>query len=317
MFKKKYIPIKLIDIFHEKDVNAILDKYFDYLKSKSLSDNTIKNYFRDLIEYFDYLKQNNLLPNKSIERNHIRKMLSFLIDKGFSKLSISRKISAIKSYITFLDKFNYSENNYSELITIPKKSKSLPKVMTKKEVNQLIKHVEMNTMKNLRDDALIELLYSTGLRVSEVANLKIRDIDFKKSEINILGKGNKERIVIFNNKSKEKIIRYLKNDKRFISLKTEALFQNKFKEALTARSIQRILKKYLNFSGINSKYSTHTLRHTFATHLLEGGADIKVIQQLLGHSSPETTKIYTHVSSSTLRNVYNNSHPRSFSKIKN
>jgi len=247
MFKKKYIPIKLIDIFHEKDVNAILDKYFDYLKSKSLSDNTIKNYFRDLIEYFDYLKQNNLLPNKSIERNHIRKMLSFLIDKGFSKLSISRKISAIKSYITFLDKFNYSENNYSELITIPKKSKSLPKVMTKKEVNQLIKHVEMNTMKNLRDDALIELLYSTGLRVSEVANLKIRDIDFKKSEINILGKGNKERIVIFNNKSKEKIIRYLKNDKRFISLKTEALFQNKFKEALTARSIQRILKKYLNF----------------------------------------------------------------------
>ena len=244
-------------------------------------------------------------------------MLSFLIDKGFSKLSISRKISAIKSYITFLDKFNYSENNYSELITIPKKSKSLPKVMTKKEVNQLIKHVEMNTMKNLRDDALIELLYSTGLRVSEVANLKIRDIDFKKSEINILGKGNKERIVIFNNKSKEKIIRYLKNDKRFISLKTEALFQNKFQEALTARSIQRILKKYLNFSGINSKYSTHTLRHTFATHLLEGGADIKVIQQLLGHSSPETTKIYTHVSSSTLRNVYNNSHPRSFSKIKN
>ncbi len=317
MFKEKYIPIKLIDIFHEKDVNAILDKYFDYLKSKSLSGNTIKNYFRDLIEYFDYLKQNNLLPNKSIERNHIRKMLSFLIDKGFSKLSISRKISAIKSYITFLEKFNYSKNNYSELISIPKKSKSLPKVMTKKEVNQLIKHVEMNTKKNLRDDALIELLYSTGLRVSEIANLKIKDINLEKSEIRILGKGNKERVVIFNNKSKEKIIRYLKNDKRFISIKTEALFQNKFKEALTTRSIQRILKKYLNFSSINSKYSTHTLRHTFATHLLEGGADIKVIQQLMGHSSPETTKIYTHVSSSTLKNVYNNSHPRSFSKIKN
>ena len=317
MFKEKYIPIKLIDIFHEKDVNAILDKYFDYLKSKSLSDNTIKNYFRDLIEYFIYLKLNDLSPTKSIEPKYIRKMLSFLIDKGFSKVSISRKISAIKSYITFLEKFNYSKNNYSELISIPKKSKSLPKVMTKKEVNQLIKHVEMNTKKNLRDDALIELLYSTGLRVSEIANLKIKDINLEKSEIRILGKGNKERVVIFNNKSKEKIIRYLKNDKRFISIKTEALFQNKFKEALTTRSIQRILKKYLNFSSINSKYSTHTLRHTFATHLLEGGADIKVIQQLMGHSSPETTKIYTHVSSSTLKNVYNNSHPRSFSKIKN
>jgi len=311
------IPKKLIIIFSDGELNKILSKYFDYLESKSLSDNTVKNYFRDLIDYFIYLKQNDLPPTKSIEPKHIRKMLSFLIDKGFSKVSISRKISAIKSYITFLEKFNYSTNNYSELISIPKKSKKLPKVMTKKEVSQLIKHVEMNTKKNLRDDALIELLYSTGLRVSEVANLKLKDINLKKSEIKILGKGNKERIVIFNNKSKEKIIRYLKNDKRYISIKTQALFQNKFKEAISTRSIQRILKKYLNFSGINSKYSTHTLRHTFATHLLEGGADIKVIQQLLGHSSPETTKIYTHVSSSTLKNVYNNSHPRSFSKIKN
>ena len=311
------IPKKLLIIFNDGELNKILSKYFDYLESKSLSDNTVKNYFRDLIDYFIYLKQNDLPPTKSIEPKHIRKMLSFLIDKGFSKVSISRKISAIKSYITFLEKFNYSTNNYSELISIPKKSKKLPKVMTKKEVSQLIKHVEMNTKKNLRDDALIELLYSTGLRVSEVANLKLKDINLKKSEIKILGKGNKERIVIFNNKSKEKIIRYLKNDKRYISIKTEALFQNKFKEALSTRSIQRILKKYLNFSGINSKYSTHTLRHTFATHLLEGGADIKVIQQLMGHSSPETTKIYTHVSSSTLKNVYNNSHPRSFSKIKN
>ena len=311
------IPKKLLIIFNDGELNKILSKYFDYLESKSLSDNTVKNYFRDLIDYFIYLKQNHLSPAKSIEPKHIRKMLSFLIDKGFSKVSISRKISAIKSYITFLEKFNYSKDNYSELISIPKKSKSLPKVMTKKEVSQLIKHVEMNTKKNLRDDALIELLYSTGLRVSEVANLKLKDINLKKSEIKILGKGNKERIVIFNNKSKEKIIRYLKNDKRYISIKTEALFQNKFKEALSTRSIQRILKKYLNFSGINSKYSTHTLRHTFATHLLEGGADIKVIQQLLGHSSPETTKIYTHVSSSTLKNVYNNTHPRSFSKIKN
>ena len=311
------IPKKLLIIFNDNELNNVLTEYFDYLKSKSLSENTIKNYFRDLIEYFNYLDQNNLSAFKSIKPEHIRKMLSFLIDRGFSKLSISRKISAIKSYITFLEKFNYSSDNFSELITIPKKTRSLPKVMTEKEINQLIKHVEINTKKNLRDDALIELLYSTGLRVSEIANLKIGDINFEKSEIKILGKGNKQRVVIFNNKSKEKIIKYLKNDKRLISLKTEALFQNKFKQSLSPRSIQRLLKKYLNFSGINSKYSTHTLRHTFATHLLEGGADIKVIQQLLGHSSPETTKIYTHVTSSALRNVYNNSHPRSFSKIKN
>ena len=311
------VPKKLLIIFNDNELNNVLTEYFDYLKSKSLSENTIKNYFRDLIEYFNYLNQNNLSAFKSIKPEHIRKMLSFLIDRGFSKLSISRKISAIKSYLTFLEKFNYSSDNFSELITIPKKTRSLPKVMTEKEINQLIKHVEINTKKNLRDDALIELLYSTGLRVTEVANLKIGDINFEKSEIKILGKGNKQRVVIFNNKSKEKIIKYLKNDKRLISLKTEALFQNKFKQSLSPRSIQRLLKKYLNFSGINSKYSTHTLRHTFATHLLEGGADIKVIQQLLGHSSPETTKIYTHLSSPALKNVYNNSHPRSFSKIKN
>ena len=311
------IPKKLLIIFNDNELNNVLTEYFHYLKSKSLSENTIKNYFRDLIDYFNYLNQNNLSAFKSIKPEHIRKMLSFLIDRGFSKLSISRKISAIKSYLTFLEKFNYSSDNFSELITIPKKTRSLPKVMTEKEINQLIKHVEINTKKNLRDDALIELLYSTGLRVSEVANLKIGDINFEKSEIKILGKGNKQRVVIFNNKSKEKIIKYLKNDKRLISLKTEALFQNKFKQTLSPRSIQRLLKKYLNFSGINSKYSTHTLRHTFATHLLQGGADIKVIQQLLGHSSPETTKIYTHLSSPALKNVYNNSHPRSFSKIKN
>ena len=311
------IPKKLLIIFNDNELNNVLTEYFDYLKSKSLSENTIKNYFRDLIDYFNYLNQNNLSAFKSIKPEHIRKMLSFLIDKGFSKLSISRKISAIKSYITFLEKFNYSSDNYSELITIPKKTRILPKVMTEKEINLLIKHIEINTKKNLRDDALIELLYSTGLRVSEVANLKIGDINFEKSEIKILGKGNKQRVVIFNNKSKEKIIKYLKNDKRLISLNTEALFQNKYKQSLSPRSIQRLLKKYLNFSGINSKYSTHTLRHTFATHLLEGGADIKVIQQLLGHSSPETTKIYTHLSSPALKNVYNNSHPRSFSKIKN
>ena len=311
------IPKKLLIIFNDNELNNVLTEYFDYLKSKSLSENTIKNYFRDLIDYFNYLNQNNLSAFKSIKPEHIRKMLSFLIDRGFSKLSISRKISAIKSYLTILEKFNYSSDNFSELITIPKKTRSLPKVMTEKEINQLIKHVEINTKKNLRDDALIELLYSTGLRVSEIANLKIGDINFEKSEIKILGKGNKQRVVIFNNKSKEKIIKYLKNDKRLISLKTEALFQNKFKQSLSPRSIQRLLKKYLNFSGINSKYSTHTLRHTFATHLLEGGADIKVIQQLLGHSSPETTKIYTHLSSPALKNVYNNSHPRSFSKIKN
>ena len=244
-------------------------------------------------------------------------MLSYIIEKNFKSNSVSRKITAIKSYIAFLEKFGFIKDNYSELISIPKKSKTLPNIMTKKEINQLIEQVENSSQKNLRDDALIELIYSTGLRVSEVSAITMGQINFDRSEINVLGKGNKERIVVFNKKSKEKLTNYLKKDKRFISTNSTYLFQNRFQGQLSPRSIQRILKKYLNFSGINSKYSTHTLRHSFATHLLEGGADIKVIQQLLGHSSAETTKIYTHISSNTLKNIYNNAHPRSFSKVKN
>lgn len=313
----KFIPLKLNSIFEDKKLLDTLNEYFDYLNSKSLSENTIKNYFRDLIEYFEYLKKNNLSPTKSIEPTHIRKMLSYIVEKDFKKTSISRKISAIKTYITFLEKFNYIKENFSELISIPKKSKVLPKIMTKKEIDHLIKHIENSSKKNLRDSALIELIYSTGLRVSEVSALTIGNINFDDFEIDVLGKGNKERIVMFNKKSKEKLLSYLRNDKRSIASKSSPLFQNRFGSKLSTRSIQRILKKYLNFSGINSKYTTHTLRHSFATHLLEGGADIKVIQQLLGHSSAETTKIYTHISSNNLKNVYNKSHPRSFSKIKN
>ena len=315
--KKNLIPLKILNIFNDKKIKIILEQYLNYLNSKSLSENTIKNYFRDLIEYFEYLKLNNLSPIKSIEPNHIRKMLSHIIEKNFKSASISRKITAIKSYITFLEKFNFIKDNYSELISIPKKSKTLPKVMSKKEINQLIEHVENSSKKNLRDNALIELIYSTGLRVSEVSSIKMGQINFDRSEINILGKGNKERVVVFNKKSKEKLIDYLKKDRKLITNNSNYLFQNRFQGQLSTRSIQRILKKYLNFSGINSKYSTHTLRHSFATHLLEGGADIKVIQQLLGHSSAETTKIYTHISSNTLKNIYNNAHPRSFSKVKN
>ena len=183
---------------------------------------------------------------------------------------------------------------------------------------------EQNILSMLMDGSVISAEQMTRIKntSSEIGKTKLESafelnmVDEDKI-LKVVGKGNKERIVIFNKKSKEKLINYLKNDNRIISKRSSYLFQNRFHGQLSPRSIQRILKKYLNFSGINSKYSTHTLRHSFATHLLEGGADIKVIQQLLGHSSAETTKIYTHVSSNTLKNIYNNAHPRSFSKIKN
>ena len=263
----------------------------EYLNSKSLSKNTIRNYLYDLIDYFSYCKNNNLSPAKSVKQKDLRPLLSHIINTGIKQSSVIRKISSVKSFCVFLERFNYSKENHSSLLSMPKKGKKLPKIFSENEINTLIKTIERHPKKNLRDEALIEIIYSTGMRVGEVSKIKIGDIDFNKSEVKVLGKGNKERIVILSNKAKQKIRNYLLGSKRNIVINSNPLFQNKDGGSLTPRSIQRIIKKYLLISGLDSKLSTHSLRHSFATHLLDGGADIKVIQQLLGNSSPETTKI--------------------------
>ena len=313
----KEIPLKLENIFKDKKINSIAKEYVDYLYSKSLSKNTIRNYLYDLIEYFSYCKNNNLMPTKSLRQKDLRPLLSYIIGTGIKQSSVIRKISSIKSFCAFLERFNYSKENHSSLLSMPKKGKKLPKILSESEVNSLIKTIERFPKKNLRDEALIEMIYSTGMRVGEVSKIKIGDINFDKSEVRVLGKGNKERIVILSEKSKQKIRNYILNSRRNIILNSSPLFQNKHGGSLSPRSIQRALKKYLLVSGLDSKLSTHSLRHSFATHLLDGGADIKVIQQLLGHSSPETTKIYTQVSTKSMKEIYNKAHPRSFSKLKN
>ncbi len=317
MMITKEIPLKLENIFKDKKINSIVYEYVEYLNSKSLSKNTIRNYLYDLIDYFSYCKNNNLSPAKSVKQKDLRPLLSHIINTGIKQSSVIRKISSVKSFCVFLERFNYSKENHSSLLSMPKKGKKLPKIFSENEINTLIKTIERHPKKNLRDEALIEIIYSTGMRVGEVSKIKIGDIDFNKSEVKVLGKGNKERIVILSNKAKQKIRNYLIGSKRNIVINSNPLFQNKDGGSLTPRSIQRIIKKYLLISGLDSKLSTHSLRHSFATHLLDGGADIKVIQQLLGHSSPETTKIYTQVSTKSMKEIYNKAHPRSFSKVKN
>ena len=317
MMITKEIPLKLENIFKDKKINSIVYEYVEYLNSKSLSKNTIRNYLYDLIDYFSYCKNNNLSPAKSVKQKDLRHFIYHIINTGIKQSSVIRKISSVKSFCVFLERFNYSKENHSSLLSMPKKGKKLPKIFSENEINTLIKTIERHPKKNLRDEALIEIIYSTGMRVGEVSKIKIGDIDFNKSEVKVLGKGNKERIVILSNKAKQKIRNYLIGSKRNIVINSNPLFQNKDGGSLTPRSIQRIIKKYLLISGLDSKLSTHSLRHSFATHLLDGGADIKVIQQLLGHSSPETTKIYTQVSTKSMKEIYNKAHPRSFSKVKN
>jgi len=313
----KEIPKRLKVIFNDRSIHSALNEYHDYLKSKSLSKNTIRNYLHDLVEYFIFCKNNNLSPLVSLKPKHQRPMLSSIVDTGIKQSSIIRKISAIKSFSAFLERFNYSKNNHSSLLSMPKKERKLPQIFTEKEINILLNTIQKFPKDNLRDEALVELIYSTGMRVGEISNLKIGDINFDNSEIRVLGKGNKERIVILSQKSSKKIKNYLIKSKRNIMLNSNPLFQNNIGGSLSDRSIQRLLKKYILMSGLDSNLSTHSLRHSFATHLLDGGADLKVIQQLLGHSSPETTKIYTQVSVKSMKEIYNKSHPRSFSKLKN
>jgi site-specific recombinase XerD len=307
---KKNIPNILITIFNDKKIGLIIEKYYEYLKSKSLSENTIRNYFYDLIEYFKFCRSNKISPISSLNPTHHRSMISFIISKGIKRSSVIRKISAIRSFDNFLERFNYSKNNYSDLLSVTKKEKLLPNVMTIGEINSLISAVRNSPKYILRDEALIELIYSSGLRVSEASKLTIGDINFDKSEIKIVGKGNKERIVILGKYASSILKKYLPDSRKTISLSSSPVFRNKFGKSLTPRSIQRMIKKYIQLSGLDSKFSTHSIRHSFATHMLDGGADLKVIQQLLGHSSPETTKIYTHVSSASMKEIYDKAHPR-------
>jgi integrase/recombinase XerC len=307
---KKNIPNKLISIFNDKKISSVIRKYFEYLESKSLSENTIRNYLYDLIEYFIFCKSNKISPLSSLKPTYQRPMISFIISKGIKRSSVVRKISAIRSFDNFLERFKYSKNNYSALLSVTRKEKLLPNVMTTGEINSLITTVRNSPKYILRDEALIELIYSSGLRVSEASKLTIRDINFDESEIKIIGKGNKERIVILGKYSTTILKKYLADSRKILSLSSSPVFLNKYGKSITPRSIQRIIKKYIQLSGLDSNFSTHSLRHSFATHMLDGGADLKVIQQLLGHSSPETTKIYTHVSSASMKEVYEKAHPR-------
>jgi site-specific recombinase XerD len=307
----KNIPNKLISIFNDKKISSAIRKYYEYLESKSLSENTIRNYLYDLVEYFKFCKSNEISPLSSLKPTFQRSMISFIISKGIKRSSVVRIVSAIRSFDNFLERFKYSKNNYSDLLSVNKKEKLLPKVMTIGDINSLISSVRNNPKYILRDEALIELIYSSGLRVSEISKLTIGDINFNKSEIKIIGKGNKERIVILGKFASNILNKYLSDSGRILVANSSPVFLNKFGKGITSRSIQRIIKKYIQISGLDSNFSTHSIRHSFATHMLDGGADLKVIQQLLGHSSPETTKIYTHVSSASMKEIYNKAHPRS------
>ena len=298
-----------------------INSYISFLKNeKNYSNNTIISYKNDLLQLLNYLKEYKIIKRDSIkyiDRSIMRKYIVYLKKCNYSVRSICRKISTIRSFFKFLSREGMVDINPTINLITPKIVKKLPFFLYLEEINKLIETPSGHTILGIRDRAILEFLYGTGMRVGELVNLNIRDIDLYDKTVRVFGKGSKERILPLGNPSIRAVQEYLTSRDIFrknISLDKidqNALFLNRFGGRLSARSIRRLLIKYMKMADLNKKISPHVLRHSFATHLLGGGADLRSVQELLGHESLSTTQIYTHITKERLKAIYNKSYPRS------
>ena len=293
-----------------------LNDFLDYLNYElNYSDNTIKSYEEDLKAFNNYIDDNNLSYLK-IAKDEIRLYLKYLDDNKLSNRSISRMLSSLRTYYKYLVLKKIIKNNPFRDIKNPKISKRLPNYLNNIEIEDLTNSYSLDNPTNIRNHLIIELLYSTGIRVSELVNIKINDINFNDNTIRILGKGSKERIVLFGDYAKEIIDKYLKvaRDTFIKKSNNDYLILNCFGNKLTTRSVEKIVKDASYGLKLKNKVTPHTIRHTFATDMLNNGADIKSVQELLGHSSLSTTQVYTHLTNDRIKSVYLKAHPRSKKK---
>ena len=282
-----------------------LDNFYKYLDAKDYSNNTISNYKKDLEQFIIFSK-----GKINVDYNFIRTYLQFLHNKKYTNKSIARHISSLKSFYKYLNKNEIIKENPCLLISNPKIEKKLPNYINYNDLEILFTIPDKNDVLGLRNLLILELLYSTGIRVSELVNIKLSDIDFNNNRIYILGKGNKERYVLYGKVCNDLLNEYLLNSRSKLNKNSEYLLLNKFGNKITDRAIRMIIDDIVKKSSLKLNISPHTLRHTFATHLLNEGADLKIVQELLGHENIATTGIYTHVSNEHLRKVYLDAHPR-------
>ncbi len=291
-----------------------INDFLDVLANeKKYSMNTIINYRDDLELFSDFLVIEKVQDIKKIDYQLIRKYLNYLYDKKYASKAIARHISSLRSFFKYLKKYDLINNNPMLLISNPKQEKKLPKILYPKELETLMNIPNLNTPLGLRDSLILELLYSTGVRVSELVNIRLKDINFNNKEINILGKGSKERIVLFGKTCEYKLKEYLsKGRDKLYNLKysSDYLLLSKTGRKINPREVRNVLDDIVAASGLKIHISPHVLRHTFATDMLNNGADLRSVQELLGHESLSTTTIYTHLTNERLRGVYLNAHPR-------
>ncbi len=326
--------------------SRVIQKFLDYLKfERRFSEHTAKCYGADLSQFGEFL--HNTSDGDSHDHDHmghdhdgggtatavatqslviidqlllsaqpdsIRAYLTFLNEKQYSKATVARKLATLRSFYKFLVKRNYTSSSPVVSIRTPKQDKKLPRFLEYEEVKRLLNTPPTNTWLGARDRAILETLYSTGIRVSELVALNMDDIDFLGEVVHVRGKGKKERIAPIGSSALQVIQHYMEyRNKRAQSngnFDSKVLFVNKHGKRLSTRSVRRKMDKYLKMAGLDPAISPHTLRHSFATHMLNNGADLRSVQELLGHQSLSTTQVYTHLTTTRLKEVYDHAHPR-------
>ena len=285
-----------------------IKRFLEYIeKELNYSELTIQDYDNDLIIFKDFCELKNI-DYLNLNKEEVINYLKYLDSFKYANKSISRNLSALRSFYTFLVEIKLLDNNIFKRIKNPKVEKKLPNFWNIADVEKILIDLKEDTKENIRNKCLFELLYSTGIRVSEASNLKISDIDFNNKTIRILGKGSKERIVYYGDNAQDLLNKYLAVRNEFLCKgPSEYLFINSLGSRLSRSSMEHIFDKISNHENI--KITPHTMRHTYATHLLDNDADIRSVQELLGHENLNTTEIYTHVSNERLRNVYLKCHP--------
>jgi len=298
-------------------VEELLAKYVRYLElERAISPYTVRNYTNDVRDFLGFLTKEGIDSLEKVSRSTLRLYLGQLSDRGTARGSISRKMSALRSFYRYLRREKLIDADPLATLSAPKKERRLPTFLTHGEMAKLIEAPDVSTPQGLRDRAILELLYASGLRVSEITTLDLKDIDLVSRQVRVWGKGAKERGVLMGLPAVQALQQYIDLGRIKLEGKTEtqAVFLNRFGNRIAERRIQHIVRKYARQAGLDLRVFPHIMRHTFATHMLDGGADLRVVQDLLGHARLSSTQVYTHVTQSQIRRKYLAAHPRSGTK---
>ncbi|MEQ9266847.1 MAG: tyrosine recombinase XerC [Balneolaceae bacterium] len=302
-------------------MKLLIEKYLKYLQvERNASKHTITSYQNDLTSFLNFCATQDSIPEEkvdvhSITRLTIRLWLGELSNDGLAKSSIARKVAALRSFFKYCFKRGHIQKNPAHLLVVPKKDKTLPKTVTEEDLGRMFDGIDISTPQGLQDRAILEIFYGTGIRVSELVGLNVTDVDTRSGQVTVLGKGNKQRIIPIGKTAIEIIEKFKKVRGEMFGKRTDsdakkALFLAASGQRIYDRSVRYMVERYLKSASEVTQKSPHVLRHSFATHMLNNGADIRIIKEFLGHASLAATQVYTHTSVERLKNVYQQAHPR-------